>query len=172
MNNYFHRRFTALKKTNKIPETQITIHDFQRIIGLNNIKGGEYSIGLTAYPDHCRVHIHYINKINMFDLITNNIADLPMEINHMINEYLPSYITLELRLDWTPDYPFTPPKWSMVHCNDYLASSLKNAEEYYNYIVSNHNKANKNEWSPAITIDSDILAFMVRIHHFDSLFLQ
>jgi hypothetical protein len=89
----------------------------------------------------------------------------------MISEYLPSYITLQIRLDYTDNYPFDAPKWSLISCDDRLASSLKNAEEYYRYLIDNHNNLYCQGWSPAIAIDKDILMFIVRINHFTHLFL-
>jgi hypothetical protein len=102
--------------------------------------------------------------------VANNIRELPPERNRAISEYLPSYITLTVRIDYTNTYPFTIPKWSLISCNDRLASSLKNAENYYKYMVDIHNNAYMHNWSPAINIDKDILQFMIRINHFDSLF--
>jgi hypothetical protein len=170
MNTYFHRRLNKLKNKCNIPETQNTIVNFQTIIGMDNIPNGAYSIDLTTYETHCDIHIRYTNTLNYFDLSNNNIAELPLEINRLINEYLPSYITLHLQMVLTPNYPFTPPIWIMIECNDYLASSLKNAETYYRNIVDKHNRTNRSDWSPAFTIECDILAFLVRINHFDSLF--
>jgi len=116
------------------------------------------------------LNIHYTHNTG-FDLNTYNIIALPPDINSYIAEYLPSYLTLSIQIDYPLPYPFSPPIWGLVYCDDRLASSLENAEEYYSHIVDNHNSANNSSWSPAIEISSDILQFIVRIHHFDSLFL-
>ena len=71
-----------------------------------------------------------------------------------------------------PPYPFSPPVWWLVACDDRLISSLPNAEEYYQYIITNHNNTNNTSWSPAIELSSDILQFITRIHHFDRVFLS
>ena len=171
MNSMFHRRFYRLKQRNDIPVNTVSIHNFQDIIGLTNIPGGTYSITVTNYNTYCIIAIHYTHIQTAFDLVAHNIRELPPEINGLIAEYLPSYITLELRIDYTNTYPFDIPQWSLVSCNDRLASSLKNAEEYYTYIINTHNSMHRSDnWSPAIDIDKDILQFMIRINHFDSLF--
>lgn len=171
MNNMFHRRFDRLKRRNDIPLTASYIDNFQHIIGFNNIPGGTYSIKVTNCNTYCDITIHYTHTQTTFDLVSNNIRELPPEINRAIAEYLPSYIILSLRMDYTTSYPFDIPKWSLVSCDDRLASSLKNAETYYKDIVDIHNNTyQQHNWSPAIDIDKDILQFMIRINHFDSLF--
>ena len=171
MNDMFRRRFDRLKTRNNIPENTVSICNFQDIIGFDNIPGGNYSITVTNYNAYCDISIHYTHTQTAFDLVENNIRELPPEINGLIAEYLPSYITLELRMYYTNTYPFDIPEWSLVYCDDRLASSLKNAKEYYRYIIHNHNSIYQNHnWSPATDIDKDILQFMIRINHFDSLF--
>jgi len=167
----FQRRFDRLKTRNDIPENTVSICNFQNIIGFDDIPGGIYSITVTNYNTYCAISIHYTHTQTAFDLVAHNIIELPPEINGLISEYLPSYITLELRMDYTPTYPFDNPRWSLVSCDDRLASSLKNAKEYYRYIIHTHNTTyHQDNWSPATNIDKDILQFMVRINHFDSLF--
>jgi hypothetical protein len=167
----FQRRFDRLKKRNNISEHSISIPNFQNIIGFDNIPGGEYSITVTNHNMYCIIDIHYTHTQPHFNLVQNNIRELPPEINRAIAEYLPSYITLSLRIDYTNTYPFDIPRWSMISADDRLASSLKNAEEYYNYIITTHNTTyHHHNWSPATDIDKDILQFMIRINHFDSLF--
>jgi len=171
MNNMFQRRFNRLKHRNYIPEHTVSICNFQTIIGFDNIPGGNYSITVTNYDTYCSISIHYTHTQTAFDLVANNIRELPPDINQLISEYLPSYITLELRMDYTPTYPFDIPLWSLISVDDRLASSLKNAKEYYRYIIHTHNTTyQQHNWSPATDIDKDILQFMVRINHFNSLF--
>ncbi len=172
MNSMFQRRFDRLKHRNYIPINTVSIGNFQDIIGFDNIPGGTYSITVTNYNTYCAISIHYTHTQKAFDLVANNIRELPSEINDLIAEYLPSYITLELRMDYTPTYPFDNPRWSLLSVDDRLASSLKNAKEYYKYIINTHNTTyHQHNWSPATDIDKDILQFMIRINHFDSLFL-
>ena len=183
MNSVFNKRFQRLKTRNITPSntispnvfcnrSKIVISNIQNIIGLSDVPGGTYCISAANHETYCIIFIHYIHTQNDFDLVANNIRELPPEINRMISEYLPSYITLQIRLDYTDNYPFDAPKWSLISCDDRLASSLKNAEEYYRYIIENHNSFYTEErWSPAIDIDRDILMFIVRINHFAHLFL-
>lgn len=179
MNSVFHKRFHRLRKrtvtqspTNILSSgSHSFIHNIQNIIGLSDVPGGSYCIYVTNHNTYCIIFIHYTHTLNDFDLVANNIRGLPPEINRMISEYLPSYITLQIRLDYTDNYPFDAPKWSLISCDDRLASSLKNAEEYYKYLIDNHNSVYSQCWSPAIDIDRDILMFIVRINHFAHLFL-
>jgi hypothetical protein len=167
----FQRRFNRLKIRNNVPVNTASIRNFQDIIGFDTIPGGTYSITVTNYNTYCIIAIHYTHTQTAFDLVAHNIRELPPEINGLIAEYLPSYITLNIRMDYTNTYPFDLPKWSLVSCDDRLASSLKNAEEYYKYIIDTHNSIYRSHnWSPAIDIDKDILQFMIRINHFEGLF--
>uniref|UniRef100_A0A6C0HHM0 Uncharacterized protein n=1 Tax=viral metagenome TaxID=1070528 RepID=A0A6C0HHM0_9ZZZZ len=167
----FQRRYRRLQTRNSIPLTTTHIPHFQTIIGFDIIHNGKYYMQLThSSVGYCIFHLQYTHLA--FDLLTNNIRDLPVEINRAISEYLPSYIILDMRMDYNEHYPFCPPIWSLMNYDDRLASSLKNSEEYYKYIISNHNQSNQISWTPAIDIDKDILALMIRINHFDSLFLD
>ena len=170
--NCFQRRWNALKIANNVPETDPTLYNLQTVIGMDNIPNGEYSIDLTSYDTYCILHVHYTNTRNTFDLLRNNILELPPEINSMISAYLPSYLILNIRIDFPPNYPFDSPIWSLIDCADHLVSSLQHAEEYYKYIINTHNTSNILNWSPAVKIDNDILVFMVRCNHFDSLFIS
>ena len=67
---------------------------------------------------------------------TYNIIALPPDINSYIAEYLPSYITLSIQIDYSLHYPFSPPVWGLVSCEERLASYLEKAEEYYRYMVA------------------------------------
>jgi len=182
MNSVFHKRFNRLTKREGIMAntssthnlrngSAVSIRNIQHIIGLSDVPGGTYCISVANHNTYCIIFIHYVHTLNHFDLVANNIRGLPPEINRMISEYLPSYITLQIRLDYTDNYPFDAPKWSLISCDDRLASSLKNAEEYYRYLIDNHNSVYSQCWSPAIDIDRDILMFIVRINHFAHLFL-
>jgi len=172
MINYFNRRFHRLLQQYDLPEHTQTITAVHSLIGLDSLTTapGSYSISLTKHDAFCMLYIHYIHDPG-FDLNTYNIIALPPDINSYIAEYLPSYITLSIQIDYPSHYPFSPPVWGLVSCEDRLASSLPNAEEYYRYMVANHNSTNKTSWSPAIEMLSDILQFITHIHHFDSLFL-
>ena len=182
MNSVFYKRFNRLTKRQGIMANTssthnlrngdaVSIRNIQNIIGLSDVPGGTYCISVTNHNTYCIIFIHYVHTINDFDLVANNIRGLPPEINRMISEYLPSYITLQIRLDYTDNYPFDAPTWLLISCDDRLASSLKNAEEYYRYLIDNHNSVYSQCWSPAIDIDRDILMFIVRINHFAHLFL-
>lgn len=171
MSTILQQRFERWKTRCNIPANEPSINNFQNIIGLTNIIGGNYDICVSNHFGYLIICIRYTHTQHSFDLVNNNIRELSPEINHAISEYLPSCITLNIRIDYPNNYPFDEPKWSLVSCDDRLFSSLKNAEEYYKYIINIHNKMNKSNWSPSTNIDADLLVFIVRINHFDCLFI-
>lgn len=165
----FDRIRSLQKRTNSVVDGA-HLGNIQKLIGLSDISGGIYYISATNCETYCSLIIHYNHTQNYFDLMKYRIKQLPHEINALISHYLPSTIMLHIHIHFTNGYPFDPPRWSLISCDDRLASSLKNAKEYYEYIIQNHNDSNLYNWSPATNIDSDILTFMLRIHPFDNLF--
>ena len=84
--------------------------------------------------------------------------------------YLPQTIYLKFKIFYSDDYPFTQgPIWSLLECNDYL-TSYNNISKYYKYLVDSHNVLNSsNSWSPAISIEKDILYFITKLNKFENL---
>ena len=124
MNTIFQQRFDRCKARCNIPATLSAIPNFQNIIGLANITGGKYDICVTNNTTYLTISICYTHTLRDFDLVANNIQELSPEINRLIFEYLPSYINLNIRMDYPNNYPFDSPQWSLVSCDDKLASSI------------------------------------------------
>ena len=66
MNSMFNRRIDRLKQRNNIPANTASIHNFQNIIGFDNIPGGTYSITVTNRNTYCDISIHYIHTQTEF----------------------------------------------------------------------------------------------------------
>ena len=97
-----------------------------------------------------------------------DIKEFPKEINDIISSYSSEFIKINLKILHYADYPFHPPEWSLLNilCNIKIPFNLN---DYYNYIINNHNEMYKTDWSPAINIEKDILEFIQKINHFDML---
>ena len=165
----FNRRYNKMIKDNFVDENTTIITNFQNIIGLQNTANGIYNISVEKYDRYLLLKIKYKHTQFDFDIKKHTIKELPIEINYLISEYLPCEINLTYMIMYSGDYPFKPPVWSLVSCDERLASCLKNAQEYYEYITDNHNNTNALSWSPAICIDVDILFYISRINHFENI---
>ena len=100
----------------------------------------------------------YNIDINMF----------PKEINNIISSYASDFINIRLKIQHLDCYPFKAPLWSLLDVLYNIKLPL-NLNDYYNYIVKNHNDKYNSDWSPAISIEKDILEFIQKINHFDTL---
>ena len=95
--------------------------------------------------------------------------NLPEEINSLISEYCTTIIHIQLELLFPDNYPFMQPNYSFVNVKHNISNPPINIEEYYKYIIDNHNNLYKRDWSPAIHISVDILEFIQKINHFEYL---
>ena len=99
-------------------------------------------------------------------------ADLPEAICGLIAEYSCRTIELKFKIEFPECYPFEPPIWSLVEEKNDMVHLPKQfvLGEYYQDIVNRHNSQyceNGYNWTPAITIRTDILLFIEKIHHFE-----
>jgi len=120
---------------------------------------------LIKKPTKITLHIHFFKYENVF-----NFNNLPIEIIREIKEYGNHYIDMKIDICFPRNYPFVEPLWCLksIKHNIKLEQPL-NIKDYYNYIIDNHNKINKKNWSAATKIESDILEFLRKINHFDYL---
>jgi len=95
--------------------------------------------------------------------------NLPQEISRIISEYVPTVIKIRVEIAFPNNYPFKQSIYSFMNVEHNLSNSPVNLEEYYKYVVDNHNAQYRHYWSPAIEIDKDILDFVRKINHFDYL---
>jgi len=74
--------------------------------------------------------------------------DLPIQLSMKIAGYLYEHVTIHYQI-WIPnDYPFKPPKWIMMTITP---------PQLYNDALCVLNYRYDKDWSPAITIEKDIL---------------
>jgi len=103
--------------------------------------------------------------------------ELPSELNQMIREYLIYVIEIQIKIKYSPSYPFSPPVWFLQRVNHNLNTSI-GLLDYYSYKVNQHNQGytayllnlgthSLDGWTPAITVEKDILSFLQKIYHFD-----
>ena len=83
-----------------------------------------------------------------YELLPRYALDLPIELSIKIAGYLYEHTAIEYHIRIPNDYPFKPPEWIM--------QSIV-APQIYNDAVHVLNHRYDNSWSPAITIEKDIL---------------
>ena len=92
------------------------------------------------------------------------IQDLPKEINRLIMEYSGEYFIIKIHLMMSSNYPFEAPIWTIL----YVDSNMDESDCLYSqikYIVNTHVSFYHSQihWSPANTIEKDLLNFLVRV---------
>jgi len=106
-------------------------------------------------------------------------ASLPEEICRYIEEYTHEHLYLKLKVTFPQLYPYVPASWSLEDIQNYIPYNSEaygdmTLREYYEYLVQCHNEKyrelvyiNDNlqpNWSPATTLENDILLLISRIH--------
>jgi hypothetical protein len=103
-------------------------------------------------------------KINKNDLspLETYIKDLPRDINNVIFSFIRDDALLKYCISYTSVYPFQPPTWKLIRYR-------KNGEKHINDISNHYDLlyCNGREWSPAITMESEILLFVTAIPWFN-----
>jgi len=88
--------------------------------------------------------------------------DLPTELIEHIKGYLPDIVQIELTLTLPESqYPFKPHMWEVIR----LKSNIFNSSKYFD-IINTHNMYNIADWSPAITIQSDVLCLIEKLYDY------
>jgi hypothetical protein len=122
--------------------------------------------------------IKYIKKNTLYKF------DLPLELNNLIASYTDDYIIINIRISYGKDYPFRAPIWSLFNVYTNIHNPVLDLKQYYKYLVdlqndqyklfivnnfvnNNYMYTNNDQWSPAITIEHEILSFITRINHFE-----
>ena len=97
--------------------------------------------------------------------------NLPIEINKLIYSFCGDFIEIKTRLACPKFYPYNPPIWNLVKVNNNLYNRrIITLTEYYESIVEHVNHSNKelSNWSCIYGFEKEILRFLVRINHFES----
>lgn len=88
--------------------------------------------------------------------------DLPKELLDYIKGYLPDIVQIELTLTIPENnYPFNPHIWEVVR-----ATSTKCKVETYSNLIKEHNSYNNADWSPVISIQSDVLCIIEKLYDY------
>jgi len=155
------------------------------------------SITLTKHPllfVNCLVlNIKYCIKIPIENISTIPIELIKKIYSYASYEY----IDMSFKITFPVDYPFSPPTWSLMEeKNNVSYSALTNItiRDYFQELTTIHNEQYKRDaecneydkekiskmsdlqrkrtidyyyWSPAITIEKDVLSFIKRINYFN-----
>jgi ubiquitin-protein ligase len=131
-----------------------------------NIKDKNLTINLVPNNKKFLLSFNYTKKIKFIQF--NN---LPDDLHHVIYSFLnPNYIHVIYEMNVSNDYPFNPPTWSLYSIDYKCNHENINIQEYYNYLIQNHNNESERQWSPAIKFEQEFLRLIVRLNHFHYLF--
>jgi hypothetical protein len=83
--------------------------------------------------------------------------DLPFELNCIVLSYLYEYSNAIFHIHFPRDYPFKPTRWELVDLKS-------NIDTTYVKAVIWQNQSYLNSWSPAITLEKDILYMIENIY--------
>jgi len=137
-------------------------------------------IHTEVQENRVQLHIHYKKFAPPLKL------SLPPELIRLIGEYLSYSILVHAKIEYSSNYPFVPPIWFIEEVKhnivrqeygpfyllNYYIGKLKDHNHQYNrYIMDQWNDLgngliDNSLWSPAITVEKDILVFLQRINHF------
>ena len=85
--------------------------------------------------------------------------ELPHDVIKLIKEYVEIGFVCKYNICFTKDTPFRAPKWTTI---DYHHLNLKD-DKIWITLQNKHNYEYKNDWSPTITMEKDILYFIERL---------
>ena len=152
-NRYFQRKYNDFKEK----FNTLTLEDY---------------FGIPKNPN-CSLRFTFSNKedelVFTITCIQQNPCppfDLPLDICNVIDSYNKNYLQITISILYTEPYPFHAPKWLLRDVKHNLIIPL-NLTNYYTYIVQNHNEQYSYDWSPAISIEKDILNFIQKVMHFE-----
>lgn len=152
----------------------------RRVYRLDQLSHNNHS--LENYYDIKNTHNHKlkithirseINKLELHIYFENyrryDFANLPEELSLIICEYIPTVIFIRVEICFPNDYPYKPPIYSMINIDHNVSNPPINLEDYYKYIIDNHNEQYKHYWTPVLLIEKDILDFIRKVNHFEYL---
>ena len=128
-------------------------------------------------PVKNKSNVHLLDVDSGFDTNRTVITfiGLPEDVNWIISTFIDEhyYIDLHIIITYPELYPFRPPIWSLDACTTNLKTS-KNITSYCLSNVKNHNYLYSDQytlydtliWSPNISIEQDILNFMLMNKYF------
>jgi hypothetical protein len=102
--------------------------------------------------------------------------NLPPEIVSHILKYLIHRIEIKTKIVYSLGYPFVPPIWFIQKVRHtfhidlldyYLEKVHQHNTAYLTYLMDGTILSEHGDWSPAISVEKDILYFLQKINHFD-----
>ena len=145
--------------------------DYSINISVNQLDYNLYNVILNLkYPEYMT------SLIASRDFLRINDIGLGMRINYMILDYIPVENTIDLvfNIKYHDNYPLSNPIWSVITAKTTMNLMLPDnytLYDYYNYLVTNKNDRfiDINRWNPIITMEKDILDFIVFLNHYEYL---
>lgn len=154
--------------TNTIGDTSIV--EYLDIISRKNEK---ISYKMDLFPEQ-RYSIFSVDFMTQNSPTSKRNFDLPTELCDIIYSYYSNFISLKFRIDYPGNYPFDQPIWSLISEKNDMTHLPKNfvLSEYFQELVERHNGQYSElsrgfNWSPSMTIRTDMINFIMRINHFD-----
>lgn len=194
MNSGFKFRYTQFVNNvnQKSPDNNIADY-FELNSKTDKIK----SITVEKHPEQVNCIYVHIKCSSPSPIKAQNLSALPFELVKKIYDFVPNeYIHLTYMVTFCKHYPIVPPIWSFVkeeHDIMYPAMDNTKMAEYYKNMAKLHNSQYKlytelhnlsplitmtselnqyGNWIPAITIEKDILNFILRINHFEHIMYE
>jgi hypothetical protein len=124
---------------------------------IKNTKNHIRKISLERDGDSlCQCVLTIESRKRDYDLLKNNIIELPRDMNNEIYDYLYSHHKIKYTITLPPEYPFVESVWNLI---EYQENGKKRPTEEL-MLFCNGN------WSPAMSIDKEILTFISTLEWF------
>jgi hypothetical protein len=113
------------------------------------------------------------NKINTAELtikikknspspLETYIKELPRDINNVIFSFLKEDRILKYSIHYIDEYPFRPPIWTLVNYRKNGKNPFNEQPNHFDFLY-----CSGSEWSPAITMENEILTYVSTIPWFN-----
>ena len=108
-------------------------------------------------PLDTKIVFKYLKQYDYFDF-----PNLPVEINNIIHSFNKSFINHSTIIKYKRNYPYSPPIWYF----DYVETSYDKQllENIYKNQIVFHNNELFHSWSSYISMEKDILYYLVNIN--------
>lgn len=169
------------KQCKKIENILFKYKTFEKYLNIQNNDNEQLRITIGKpkqskgdYILTINLNILFIRKINIHMILLNKImkknniaTDLFFRIT---NTYLPSKIDMNIKICFEKEWPFYPPHWELYSIKTNIKPQQIELKNYYKYVIQNHNNMNGFYWTPAISIEKDIIEFIQKINHFEFIY--
>jgi hypothetical protein len=138
------------------------LSNIQHFWGYKNTSDTKRQISIYKLPNQintAELTIKIKNNISPFDTY---IKELPGDINNVIFSFLRRSRVLKYSIHYTDEYPFIPPKWTLMEYKLNGENQLNDIRKTFELLY-----CDGREWSPAITMENEILMFISSIPWFN-----